>query len=100
MNERLTYIILAGAVLLFIGQFYFRYKVMRGIRALSKKNIGLGMSQIFNKRRLHKDVIAFHKADEREIVRTAGYIRNALLFTVGMILLMVVAFLLLMGYSD
>ncbi len=92
MNPTYSYIILAGAILLFAGQFFFRYKVMRSLQTLSKKNIGLGVPQILSKRRLYNDVIKDHPEEEEQILSTVGHIRKALAFTLGMALLMAIAF--------
>ncbi len=95
MKEIYTYFIIGAAVLLFMAQFYFRWKVMKGMQNLSRKNIGFGLPQIINKKRLYSDVIVHHPKSEREILATVDHIRFALIFTSGMILLMIIAFVLL-----
>lgn len=91
----MSYLLTSVIIALFCGlvflNLYFRMKVMRSYKYLSKQHVEFSISHIFNSVRLHAEVLPRYPKHEVQILEFVHQIRNSLKWALLIIVSIIIA---------
>ncbi len=100
MSILLTSVIVALFCALLFLNLYFRMKVLRSFRYLSKNKIEFNVGQLFNDGRLKKEVLPKYPKHRGEIELFAHHIKTSFKIAIAIILAIVLAGIILNGFYN
>jgi len=95
MSSVLTTFLIGLFCVLFGTNLYFRFKVLKLYRLLSRHKVPFGISHIFSKEKMETDLIQRYPKHEKDIRLFISRMKRSILFALGIILLITIVALIM-----